>query len=148
MTVDDELLVEQRALKLLSLRDHSSGELTAKLLAKSFCEQSVKVVIAKLEADNILDDHGYCQRFIEQQAEKGMGPLLIQKKLRDRHVAEMLIDSLMIDDDEFWFEKVAGVIRKKFGGIEVAMAKKARFLVSRGFTSRHIAHVLNTNCIE
>lgn len=136
-----------RALNLLSRREHSEQELKAKLLNKGEQAKTVTQVITDLKQRDYLSDRRFTENFIRSRIERGHGPMKIRQELRARGVAEDLVDQYMEQPDSVWETVLYKVWSKKFGEsmpIDYkAWAKQARFLQSRGFTSEQIRKVVS-----
>lgn len=130
------------AIQLLSYRDHSVFELKSKLLKRENSVEIIECVIRELLDANYLNDKRYAEYFTEQLSAKGYGPLAISAKLRDRGLESHLIQDALSRLDLDWSEQVEHLIHKRFNSADIiskdqkATARIARFVMSRGFTSR------------
>lgn len=136
----------ERAVNLLSRREHSEHELKHKLLAKGADEDSVAEVLAALKRRDYVSDRRFTEAFIHSRKERGDGPLKIRQALRARGVAEDEIDHALDASDPAWETLLASVWSKKFGGSGPESyeqwAKQARFLQNRGFSPEQIRKVV------
>ena len=136
-----------RALRLLSLREHSEKELTAKLLSKGVEVDTVTQVITDLKERDYLSDQRFTEMFVRSRIERGQGPRKIHQELTARGVREDLIDRFMDQSESTWETVLYRVWSKKFGekmpGNYEEWAKQARFLQSRGFTTEQIRKVVS-----
>ncbi len=123
---------------LLSLREHSRFELERKLLRR-FDEVLVQQVLQNLEQQGLQSDERFAEQYAYSRRNKGYGPLRIRAELRERGIAEELIATWLEDDEQDWYALMIGAAEKKFGAQPPAdrreMAKRGRFLSSRGFPS-------------
>ncbi|WP_456406653.1 regulatory protein RecX [Thiolapillus sp.] len=123
---------------LLSLREHSRFELERKLLRR-FDEALVQQVLQNLEQQGLQSDERFAEQYAYSRRNKGYGPLRIRAELRERGIAEELIATWLEDDEQDWYALMIGAAEKKFGAQPPAdrreMAKRGRFLSSRGFPS-------------
>ena len=123
-----------RAIKLLAARDLFSNELRAKVAAEQF-----DGVVARLQAQGILNDHRLAARVATSLAASGRGPLAIRQKLESRGVPGALVDEVVGNLSEFAIdEEISARIRKGDG-----IAKVGRFLASRGFDEDAIETILS-----
>lgn len=156
--------IRSRALKLLSNREHSRLELARKLRQRGYPEAAVETVIESLVANELLSEERLVDAYVAERLSKGFGPLRICAELRDKGVADALIQPHLDLDDQTLIGCVARAYEKRFGDDLVAdrkeQARRSRFLEYRGFPSRLIAQffssspascrgdsgVLNTEC--
>ena len=75
MTSEAFTVVYNKALDLVSRREHSRYELMQKL-NKRFPETMpiIEDVLVKLAANNILDDERFAEMYLSSRARKGFGP--------------------------------------------------------------------------
>ena len=136
-----------RALRLLSRREHSEQELTAKLLRKDVGVGTVTQVIADLKERDYLSDQRFTEMFVSSRIERGQGPRKIRQELCARGIKEDLVDRFIDQSDSTWETVLYRVWSKKFGEMKPSSyeewAKQARFLQSRGFTAEQIRKVVS-----
>ena len=132
----------QYALRLLTARDYTAARLREKLRSRQFAAADVDVTIARLEAERLLDDRRFAERFATSALESGrfFGPRL-KMEMRRRGLAAGLVDAvlgeLLAEYDEG--ENLAAVLERRFPGFDAAKAddrEKRRvvgFLQRRGF---------------
>jgi regulatory protein len=123
---------------LLSLREHSRLELERKLLRR-FEPAVVQQVLENLEQQGLQSDVRFAEQYVYSRSNKGYGPLNIRAELAKRGIAERLIATWLDDAEQDWQVIMLRVAAKKFGDQPPAdrkdMAKRGRFLTSRGFPS-------------
>ena len=113
-------------------------------MARDFDLGEVEAEVAALKAEGLQDDGRYAEAYVHQRVARGFGPVRNACELRERGVAEALVEPLLAAPD--WRERVGAARRKKFG--EPApqdleeRARQTRFLEHRGFTSSQIRHAL------
>ncbi|NOX42343.1 MAG: regulatory protein RecX [Gammaproteobacteria bacterium] len=138
--------IRQAATKYLAIREHSTLELTRKLLDKQFDEVAISNVLNDLKSQSLLSDERFTENYVRYRKGKGFGSLHIQKELRERGVSEGLINKYVDASDDVWKVLVKAVQKKRFGDLLPEnieeRAKQARFLQSRGFTSDQIWHLI------
>ena len=94
MTSDAFTIVYNKALDLVSRREHSRFELMQKL-NKRFPETMpiIEEALDKLVVNNILDDERFVEMYLNARARKGFGPKKIEMELYSKKVDSMLISN-------------------------------------------------------
>jgi len=139
-------IVYNKALDLVSRREHSRHELRQKL-NKRFPETMpiIEEALDKLVLNNILDDERFVEMYLNARARKGFGPKKIEMELYSKKVDSMLIGSA-IEAYESWTENAANELKKKFKGIKPtdykSKMKQKQFLFNRGFSTQIIERIL------
>ena len=127
---------------MLARREHSEKELQQKLITRGFNADVVSEVITQLKQQGSQSDHRFADAFVHSRIEKGYGPLRISQELREKAIADDLIETLLTNRDEDWMVRVANVREKKFGQSMPTdykeQARQSRFLQYRGFSGEHI----------
>lgn len=138
--------IEQRILKLLALRDHSRRELTRKLAARGFAGESVASVLDRLAMQGFVDESRLAERYVAERAGKGFGPLRIRGELREKGIAEDLVDRQIKSFRDAWPDCLAVAHKRRFGEAppvdRVDYGRRARFLEQRGFPTDLIRRFL------
>lgn len=138
----DLLKCDQRALKILTGRAHSIGELKQKLLRKDFQKDNIDTVLKKYKRLGYLDDNQYAYRLAEKIIESkpsGKAYVLsyLQRKLIPRHIAEQTADMLFskLDLNQL-AEKALERKMNQFEQLELedARQKAYNYLSRRGFS--------------
>ena len=88
MNDDAFKVVYNKALDIISRREHSQKELTEKLLNKFSEEEIVNSVINNLVEKNLLNDTRYSEAYVVSRKRKGFGPKKIMYELIARGVIE------------------------------------------------------------
>ena len=146
MTREAFKLIYNKALDLISRREHSRYELMQKL-NKRYPETRplIEEVLDKLIANNILDDERFAEMYINSRARKGFGPKKIEMELSSKHVESFIISSSLEAYDN-WIENAKKELLKKFKGIVPtdyqSKIKQKQFLFNRGFSTQIIERVL------
>ena len=150
--------IESRAVYLLGIREHGAKELKTKLLTKfpetpellveceevsGFLNDVIDDVLQRCQANNWQSDERYIEQSVRNWAAKGSGPIKIRQKLMAASNREDLISMYLDWDDSEWLELALGVLIKKYGDArrpteQKELAKRMRFLQSRGFASEVI----------
>jgi len=146
MTKEAFQLIYNKALDLISRREHSRYELMQKL-NKRYPETQplIEEVLDKLIVNNILDDERFAEMYINSRARKGFGPKKIEMELSSKHVESFIISSSLEAYDN-WIENAKKELLKKFKGIVPtdyqSKIKQKQFLFNRGFSTQIIDKVL------
>jgi len=146
MTREAFKLIYNKALDLISRREHSRYELMQKLNKRYPETRSlIEEVLDKLIANNILDDERFAEMYINSRARKGFGPKKIEMELSSKHVESFIISSSLEAYDN-WIENAKKELLKKFKGIVPtdyqSKIKQKQFLFTRGFSTQIIDRVL------
>jgi len=134
--------VHDAALRLLARREHSVFELHHKLRQRGFAPAVIDAVLQQLVAEDWLNDSRYAEVYVHSRADKGYGPLHIQRELCERGVSEEIITAALNPLEDFWMPRLAALYRKRFAGVRprdaAGQAGQLRFLRQRGFTLEQI----------
>ncbi|MDT3705442.1 MULTISPECIES: recombination regulator RecX [Betaproteobacteria] len=136
--------LRERALRLLARREHSRFELARKLAAAGFPQADVGALLDEFERKNWLSDRRFAESWVADHRAKA-GSVKLAFELRQRGVAEAVIEAVLGDNRDSELERAREVWQKKFGAAPDDAAEKARqmrFLQSRGFTSDVIRRVM------
>jgi regulatory protein len=100
-------------------------------------QDQVETVLDSLQAHGWLDERRFVEQFIRQRSGRGQGPLRIRAELRQRGIADDLVDALLLDDETDWATRLRAAAGARFGDAPPAdereRARRARFLEQRGF---------------
>ena len=146
MTSEAFTIVYNKALDLVSRREHSLHELMQKL-DKRYPETLpiIEEALEKLALNKILDDERFAEMYLNSRARKGFGPKKIEMELYSKKVDSMLIDNA-IEAYESWTENAENELKKKFKGVEPtdynSKMKQKQFLFNRGFSTQIIERIL------
>ncbi len=134
------------AVKLLGLRNHSREELKRKLLRKGYAPEKIEPVLDKLTAQGVLDDMIFSIELIKSRSRrKPSGKLKIHAELRQRGVAETIIEELLNEYEsiELCYRAAEKKIGSLHGTTDINRKKKLEvFLRNRGFGWAEIQIVL------
>lgn len=140
----------QRAVDLLSRREHSYHELQHKLERKLKGEgctsEIVTAVLDRLANEGLQSDERFTESYIRSRAMRGRGQMLIRNELQQREVSEHLITRYLGSQDFDWVQMAAEARKKRFGDLLpediIERSRQTRFLQQRGFTHEQIRAVL------
>ena len=138
--------IYNKALDLLSRREHSRKELFLKLINRFESQEEINLTLDKLEGKKLLSDSRFAEEYVQARRKKGFGPIKISAELEKRGVNESLI-SKEIDKFCDW-ENIAELsFKKKFpdGASKDfrKLQKQKNFLLNKGFTFYQIESVLD-----
>lgn len=143
-----EVRLRRRAMDYLARREHSFSELLQKL-ANAFPDEDHDLrlaVVKKLRDENLQSDRRFAEAMVRSRSQRGQGPLRVRHELRQREVAEGLIDEALEAAGVDWYELCGQVMEKRFGaspgGSAAERQRYWRFLSQRGFDAEHIGAVL------
>ena len=146
MTSEAFSVIYNKALDLVSRREHSQYELIQKL-NKRFPESIpiIEEVVKKLAINNILNDERFAEMYLNSRARKGFGPKKIEMELNFKKVDSSFI-AIAIAEYESWTENAQNELLKKFKGVKPtdynSKMKQKQFLFNRGFSSQIIERIL------
>jgi regulatory protein len=138
---DTPAQLKARALRFLVRREHSQAELVRKLAPHAESEQALQAVVDLLLSKKQLSD----ERFAAERARslsRKYGAAMIRQDLKERGVAEEIVERVSADGD---LERARAILSRKYRQPATAreeLAKRARFLQSRGFSYEVIRSVL------
>ncbi len=146
----DRAFTREKALELLSLREHGSGELRTKLLQKGYDKVIISEVIDYLKQKNYLNDERFAELYSEELIQrKQLGPMKVKEKLFQRGMSSSLIRNILSGyDHETQVENCRFHFHKKFKSntsfeTREEKAKAIRFLQGKGFGWDVIAEIVN-----
>ena len=146
MNDDAYKAIYNKALDIISRREHSQKELSDKLITKFNIPELVDSVIHNLLEKNLINDCRYSEAYVVARKRKGFGPKKIGYELVSRGVNEN-IASEVIGAEGGWNEAALKAFNKKFkAGIAEDFKEQNKqkvFLQNRGFSFQEIDSVFN-----
>lgn len=134
-----------KAVDLLSRRDHSEGELVEKLKQRDIDEESALSAVEKLKDYGYLDDRHFAKGYAaELQRLKGFGKRRIVQELYRKRVSRDIIDEVL-EEMEFSDEELALIIKRKYLRYlvdEKGVKKTVNALIRRGYSYGEIKSAL------
>lgn len=101
------------AVELLAQRAHASGEIAQKLRRRLFMEDTIEMVLYKLEKERLLDDEAFARDWAASRARSQIGRSRIKQELRMKGIsAEMAEITLEELDEEEGDEAAVALARK------------------------------------
>jgi regulatory protein len=130
-----------KALKLISRRDHFRVELMEKLRRKGFEDDDIQAAIERLDELRLLDDEALAERFVEfRSVDRGWGPRRLTLELRRRGVDGALAEGMARIEGELHERALATAVRRvevraKEGWwrLPERRARLIKSLIARGF---------------
>ena len=135
----------------LAMREHSRLEIRNKLAKKDFADGvDIDRLLNELEEKNYLNEERFVESYIRYRSSRGQGNIKISNELRQRGIADSLINQFMQKSEVDWYQLAESVYQKKFGfdgssdyQIDYKeKSKRMRFLSSRGFDSEVIRQIV------
>ena len=146
MNDDAYKAIYNKALDIISRREHSQKELSDKLIKKFNIPELVDSVIHGLLEKNLLNDYRYSESYVVARKRKGFGPKKIGYELISRGVNENTV-SEVIDAEGGWNDAALKAFNKKFkagiGKDFKEQNKQKIFLQNRGFSFEEIDSVFS-----
>ena len=138
--------VYNKALDLLSRREHSRKELYIKLTKRFDCKDEINLTLDQLEENNLLCDSRFTEEYVHSRRRKGFGPVKISMELEKKGVKDSLISS-EIDKFNDWDKLAELSFKKRFpdGASKnfKELQKQKNFLSNKGFSFYQIESVLD-----
>jgi len=137
--------LRERAMRLLALREHSRAELARKLGQSGFDACDIQPLLDEFEEKKWLSDRRFAESYVADHRARA-GAIKLAFNLRQRGVADNIIEAVLNDNRDSELERAQTVWQKKFGSAPTDMTEKARqmrFLQSRGFGAEVIRRVID-----
>ena len=142
--------IYNKALDILSRREHSVLELKQKLKKKYDIEDDIEETISRLKKNHLLDDCRFSESYVVYRKRKGFGPIKISNELKLKGVAENLIFEVL-DNEGGWDEAANKAFSKRFkdgpSTDTKILLKQKNFLYNRGFDFKEIESVLSNDML-
>jgi SOS response regulatory protein OraA/RecX len=100
------------AVRLLGTREYSVLELSTKL-QRRFLSDVVSEVITELQNLGLLCNTRYGEAFCRSRADRGYGPVFIQRELEQNGLDKELIETLLAPYNEQWLARAIVQVEKK-----------------------------------
>ena len=142
--------IYNKALDILSRREHSVLELKQKLKKKYNFTDNLNEVISRLKENNLLNDYRFTEAYVIYRKRKGFGPIKISNELKSKGISEATIDEVL-DSEGGWMEAANKAFIKRFKegpskDIKILLKQK-NFLHNRGFSFQEIESVLTDDML-
>ena len=142
----DRKRCKDKALWLISYRDHSRRELCDKL-RRDYSDESVEAAVARCEELGLIDDGRYARRYtadliqVKHLSERG-----VRQKLREKGIDRDLIDEILAEYDLDESQQIRDIVDRKYArtiGEEKTRRRAVSALQRMGFSYADIRSVLN-----
>ena len=142
--------IYNKALDILSRREHSVLELNQKLQKKFDTEYDIQETISRLKKNNLLNDYRFSESYVVFRKRRGFGPIKISNELKSKGVAEVIIFEVL-DNEGGWDEAAYKAFSKRFkdgpSTDTKILLKQKNFLYNRGFDFKEIESVLSNDML-
>ncbi len=142
--------IYNKALDLLSRREHSSKEIRDKLLLRFDDKIVINSVITKLKENNLINNTRFAEAYVSSRKRKGFGPKKICFELLSKGVSESVANRI-INEEGGWKRAAKLVFTKKFkNGLSSDVKdslKQKSFLKNRGFGFKEIESVFGDDML-
>jgi regulatory protein len=147
-----ELSATQRALGLLTRREHSRKELTRKLTSRGMDAAEVETAVEKLSSDGWQNDARFAETLVRVRSSGGYGPVRIRVELATHGLDRDAIAAALATFCGDWAEIASDLVRRRFGPVAALdlnqRRKAADFLMRRGFESGAVRAATCVSCAE
>lgn len=138
--------IREAALRLLARREHSTVELSRKLVQRGWVESEIDATIDRLAAEELQSDQRFAENYARSRASRHYGPLRIRAELGERGIGRDLADGAIADLEADWPALAAAWYERRYGtAAPDSLKEKSRrqqALVRRGFAHEHIRTLL------
>lgn len=101
-TQDELAAAKEKAVRLIAARPRSTAEIAQHLRQKGVAETQISQVVSQLQAVDLLDDGAFARYWVEQRETfKPRGRLALQQELRQKGIADEIIEQVLSEVDEF-----------------------------------------------
>ena len=141
-------VIYQRAIGLLTRREHGALELRSKLIIKGAHEDELDEILSQLQAKGYQSDARFVESYIRTQVLRKRGPNKIQFELTRLRIDKNLIDQIMENLAIDWPSLALDAFNKKYnkkGSSPADIKSQMNFLVQRGFRQTDFKHILKPN---
>src|SRR3990167_346972 len=143
--------IRQKALDLLTRRDHTDQEIMQKLMLRGYSKEAMQPIVQALVETGLIDNQRFAENYRHWRAQKGYGPLRIHQELQSRGVSPEIIAEVINMADNAWSVDARNLWIKHFKSCSPRdfkeCAKQMRFLQYRGYTREQIEAAINQTVI-
>ena len=136
MKLDDPKSIRIKIMDFLSRREHSKKEIYHKLSHRVSSLELLEIEIEKLIQEGLLDNRRFAEQYIHNRENRGLGPIRIEKELRERGIERTTIEELLSEKN--WIELAKKALlkktRKSLPREKEQILKLKKFLNYRGFS--------------
>jgi len=138
----DPAPVRNKAMDLLARREHSAQELRDKLKLRDYDPEDIEAALDRLQRDGLQSDSRFAEAYVHHRVGAGFGPARIRHELRQRGVADAIVDEYLEPLADSWDELMSQQRERHFGKPLPpdyrARMKQARYLQNRGFSPESV----------
>ena len=137
--------LKARALKLLSMREHTRLELERKLAAHAESAEQLAEALDALQARGFINEARVVESVVHRRAAR-LGASRVRQELQAKGVAEGAISEAVQELRSTELARAREVWGKKFGQAPAdakERARQVRFLMARGFAAEVVRRVVN-----
>ena len=146
MTDEIFSLIYNKALDIISRREHSEKEIREKLYKKFNNHKLSELVVTSLIEKGLVNDHRFAEMYIIARKRKGFGPKKIAYELLAKGVSDN-ISSQALNEEGGWRIAALNAFNKKYKNGKAdnfkELNKQKIFLQNRGFTFEEIDSVFS-----
>ncbi|MEO5963211.1 MAG: regulatory protein RecX [Thermomonas sp.] len=132
----------QRALGLLTRREHSRQELTRKLTHRGVEPDDAVAVVDKLAKAGWQNDARFAELLVRSRANAGYGPVRIRAELSTHALSAEIIATAIEGFECDWSGNASDLLQRRhpaaLSGDRATQRKAADFLLRRGFGMEHV----------
>lgn len=136
---------KERALKLLSMRDHSLFEIEQKLKSEAFQSKTVQAIIEYLSGYSLVNDEHLLSRLLEREMVRGTGMNKIRMKLKIKGFSDEQIDQAVQALNFEDYDEVATLVALKLIAKIDTSERKSRDRAYRMLRNKGYSHEI---CIQ
>lgn len=132
----------QRAIGLLTRREHSGRELVRKLTARGVEAGEAQATVQRLAEAGWQDDARFAELLVRSRASAGQGPIRIRAELGTHGLQREAIAAALESFEGQWGEHARDLATRRYGAAlhtsRQIQRKAAEFLIRRGFTAEQV----------
>jgi regulatory protein len=152
MSQDEKNKLKNYVLWLLARQEYSTKELTRKLKDKGADDDYIDVLLDWCKSKGYLDDMRYCESFIRQQVNKGLGLKRVIAEVSKKGLDKTYILQLIDEQEVDWYQIAQNTYQKKYSYHESSLeykekAKRIRYMMYRGFSYEEIEFAMQAATI-
>ena len=141
-----------RALGLLSRREHSARELKRKLVQKGVATDEARDVVDEMGVATYQSDERFAGALVRRRAASGYGPARIRAERATHGIVRDAANQVLAESDVDWLLVARKEYLRKYAGSEPADAKERQkrmaWLASRGFDAATIRQLTRGDCAD
>ena len=144
--IETESGLVDAVIQLLARREYSRHELEERFRSRVVDESLLQQVLDRMVADGYQSDLRCAGMILRQRVGQGYGERRIRFDLRNKGIADALVEQVLEEASVDWFEQAKELAERKYAGRPVTdmkeKAKRVRHLQGRGFGYDEIRYAL------